>query len=118
MTAEPEISGTIVLDSSADSVGYELSGSTVSFGGRIDIDSVTSSPRNFFDVTGLPFQVANITDRGGMSSATLTMIKGGVFSVVPSLILTNSYGFRVYTDPSTLVNGDSFYFRGAYFTED
>lgn len=117
VTATPETSGTIVLDSSEDQLGYQRLGNIVQFTGRIDVLSVSSPVGTYITIDGLPFPAANLNERAGNSTAEITFFGSGGALSLPGIILENGTSFRIYVDASTITNTDNFYISGQYFTD-
>ena len=118
VTATPETSGTITLNSAEDQMGYERVGNTITVTGRIDPSALSSPVGNFMTIDGLPFPVANLNERAGNSSGNCCGFVGGATNSLPVLALENASSFRIYFDVSTMTTSDSYYISLTYLTDD
>lgn len=119
VTAAPETSGSITLNSAEDQLAYERVGNTINVTGRIDPSAVSSPVGNFMTISGLPFVVANVNERAGNSAGSCTgFVAGAGAASLPVLALENATSFRVYLDVSTITTSDSFYIQLTYLTDE
>lgn len=111
--------GTITIDTANDLLGYSRLGQQVTVTGRVDVDSVSGATGIFFNIDGLPFSTANISERAGNAAASVThFTSGGTATNPPAIIVESSTSLRVYMDASTVAAGDQIYLSASYLTDD
>jgi len=114
VTLTPSTSGSIALQTGADTMLYNKVGRVVHCQGQINVQSIASAVGSSIAVN-LPFAKLNTTDASEASSGQVTYYNTSAYSVLPAYVPSSvTQAFNIVIDPSTLANGHLFYIQFSY----
>jgi len=114
VTLTPSTSGSIALQTGADTMLYNKVGRVVHCQGQINVSSIASAVGSSIAVN-LPFAKLNTTDASEASSGPVTYYNTSAYSVLPAYVPSSvTQAFNIVIDPSTLANGHLFYIQFSY----
>jgi len=114
VTLTPSTSGSIALQSGADTMLYNKVGRVVHCQGQINVSSISSAVGSSIAVN-LPFAKLNTTDASEASSGPVTYYNTSAYSVLPAYVPSSAtQAFNIVIDPSTLANAHIFYIQFSY----
>lgn len=114
VTLTPSTSGSIALQTGADTMLYNKVGRVVHCQGQINVSSIASAVGSSIAVN-LPFAKLNTTDSSEASSGPVTYYNTSAYSVLPAYVPSSAtQAFNIVIDPSTLANGHRFYIQFSY----
>ena len=114
VTLTPSTSGSIALQTGADTMLYNKVGRVVHCQGQINVQSIASAVGSSIAVN-LPFAKLNTTDASEASSGPVTYYNTSAYSVLPAYVPSSvTQAFNIVIDPSTLANGHVFYIQFSY----
>ena len=115
-TATPSTSGTITLNSSADTMAYTKIGRLVLITGEISISSVSSPVGTVVDFT-VPFACSSLSEQAERAGGGVFWTENGVgYHVIPFLTFSGSI-IRIFKDASAFSANDSITFGVSYLTD-
>jgi len=114
VTLTPSTSGSITLQTGADTMMYTKIGRLVQVQGQLNVQSVSSAVGTEVTFT-LPIPKTNKTESSEAIGCPVTFNDGGTYSVIPGYVGASiDQKFHIIVDPSGLVNNDQFYIQFTY----
>jgi len=117
-TLAPETSGTITIQSTADTLAYTKIGRLVTVTGMVSIVSTGSAVGSYVRLSNLPFASADLTEFAGRNGGAVTFNdnSAGTKTTKAIIVLESSTLVRIYVDASTVGGSDDFYLSFSYTT--
>jgi len=114
VTLTPSTSGTITLQSGADTMMYTKIGRLVQVQGQLNVGFISAAVGTEVTFT-LPVTKGNVTEASEAIGCGVTFDDGGTFSVIPGYVGSSiDQNFHIVVDPSGLVSNDKFYIQFTY----
>jgi hypothetical protein len=115
-TATPSTSGSITLNSSADTFAYTKIGRLVLITGEVAISSVSSPVGSVVDFT-VPFACSSLSETSERAGGGVFWTENGVgYHVLPFLTFSGSI-IRIFKDASAFSANDAITFGVSYLTD-
>jgi len=114
VTLTPSTSGSITLQTGADTMMYTKIGRLVQVQGQLNVQSISSAVGTEVTFT-LPVTKGNRTESSEAIGCGVTFKDGSTYSVIPGYVGGSvDQNFHIVVDPSGLVNNDRFYIQFTY----
>ena len=112
----PDVSGSITVNSSYDTLSYTKVGRLVTITGRLQISSVSSPNGNVVRLQNLPFTNASGSEDSSICGINVVMYNGSNYVNVPAYILSSSTTLAILTSPNSVTSSYLFFFSFSYTT--
>lgn len=114
LTAAPNTSGTITLNTTFDTIAYTKIGREVLISGQVRVSSVSSPVGTQVDFSGLPFTSADLDELSNVTAVMCHMYDGTNWTPQAALISEATSVISVFIDASTVTSNHRFVFNTAY----
>jgi len=111
-------SGTITIQSTADTLAYTKVGRLVTITGMVSVVSTGSAVGDFVLLNNLPFTSADLSEFAGRNGGAVTYNdnSAGTKTSIGTIMLESSTQIRLYVDASSIGGSDDFYVSFSYTT--
>jgi hypothetical protein len=113
-----ETSGTITIQSTADTLAYTKVGRLVTITGMVSVASTGSAVGTFIQLNNLPFTSADLSEFAGRMGGHVTYndASAGTKTSIGTLMLESSTQIRLYVTAANVAGSDDFYVSFSYTT--
>ena len=110
----PDVSGSITVNTSYNTLSYTKIGRLVTVTGRIQISSVSSPVGNALTMTALPFAAAAGTEDSAYTALTVVVYNGSGYVTIPGRTAVSSTTVTLYPTVASITNSYLFIFGFTY----